>query len=130
MALPSSISATGTCRRFRSPTDLGLAALSQRPSYPYLQVMPRLITGTTTFGELDRIGRAIEVECGRCGHREIVDSQDPRIANRRVSGARYRCSVCAAIGLPTILDKPRRLSGERLARHARGFQTKPKTEGR
>jgi predicted RNA-binding Zn-ribbon protein involved in translation (DUF1610 family) len=92
--------------------------------------MSRLITGTTTFRELDRAGRAIEVECGRCGHREIVDASDPRIANRRISGARYRCSACRAIGLPTVIDKPRSLSSERLTRHARRFRAPSKTDGR
>jgi hypothetical protein len=86
----------------------------------------RLASSTTTFADLDRAGRAVRVECQRCGHLETLDGGSAPLASRRVSGARFRCSACGAIGLPTIIDKPRRLSTDRLARHARTFEGPPR----
>ncbi|HEY6983636.1 hypothetical protein [Reyranella sp.] len=88
----------------------------------------RLASSTTTFADLDRAGRAVRVECQRCGHLETLDGDSAALAARRVSGARFRCVACGAFGLPTIVDKPRRLSTDRLARHARSVERPPRSK--
>ena len=61
---------------------------------PHIVGMP-LATPLTTFG----------------------DAASPRLRNRRVAGARFRCEQCGSVGLQTI-GKQRRWPG-RLAKHAR-----------
>ena len=42
----------------------------------------------------------------------IVDHTAPRLRHQRLTGRRYRCAQCGAIGLPS-------LGARRLAEHAR-----------
>jgi len=74
-------------------------------------------TSRTTFGDLARDELAIEVTCPNCGHRRTIDGNEPRLRNRRIAGARFRCEQCGSVGLPSI-GKQRRWTG-RLAEHAR-----------
>jgi hypothetical protein len=75
-----------------------------------------LATPFTTFGDLARDHLEIEVTCGNCGQRRTIDAAAPRLRNRKVAGARFRCEQCGSVGLPTI-GKQRRWPG-RLADHA------------
>ena len=79
-----------------------------------------LATSHTTFGDLARDELAIEVTCANCGHRRTIDGNAPRLRNRRIAGARFRCEQCGSVGLPTI-GKQRRWTG-RLAELARKVQ--------
>jgi hypothetical protein len=76
----------------------------------------------TTFGDLARQQLEVEVVCQKCGHRAVVDAGRRGLAERRIAGARFRCSEpgCGGIGLPTIgkVGKQRRWP-RRLAEHAR-----------
>ncbi len=56
----------------------------------------------TTFGDLLRGGLAVEVTCSNCGHRRAIDGQSPRLRDRRIAGARFRCEQCGSVGLPTL----------------------------
>ena len=76
-----------------------------------------LATSRTTFGDLARDELAIEVTCPNCGHSRTIDGNAPRLRNRRIAGARFRCEQCGSVGLPSI-GKQRRWTG-RLAEHAR-----------
>ena len=76
-----------------------------------------LATPLTTFGDLARDHLEIEVTCANCGHRRTIDAASPRLRNRKIAGARFRCEQCGSVGLPTI-GKQRRWPG-RLADHAR-----------
>lgn len=76
-----------------------------------------LATTYTAFGDLACDELAIEVTCPNCGHRRVVDGNAPRLRNRRIAGARFRCEACGSVGLPSI-GKQRRWTG-RLADHAR-----------
>jgi hypothetical protein len=71
------------------------------PSLSQNWAMP-LATPLTTFGELARDHLEIEVTCGNCGHRRTIDAASPRLRDRRVAGARFRCEQCGSVGLPTI----------------------------
>lgn len=77
-----------------------------------------------TFGDLGRQRLEVVVVCQKCGHRAVVDPERAGLAERRVAGARFRCSQpgCGGIGLPTIgepqVRKQRRWK-RRLAEHAR-----------
>ena len=64
------------------------------------------------FADLAPAGLELAVTCQRCGHVAVVDDQAPRLRNQRLSGRRYRCQQCGAIGLPS-------LGTRRLADHAR-----------
>ena len=55
----------------------------------------------TTFGNLARDQLVIEVTCPNCGH-STIDGKAPRLAKRRVAGARFRCEQCGSVGLPSI----------------------------
>lgn len=61
-----------------------------------------LANALTTFGDLARDQLVIEVTCPNCGHRRTIDGNSPRIARRRVAGARFRCEACGSVGLPSI----------------------------
>jgi len=76
-----------------------------------------LATPRTTFGDLARDHLEIEVTCAQCGHQRTIDAASPRLRDRKVAGARFRCEHCGSVGLPTI-GKQRRWPG-RLANHAR-----------
>jgi len=76
-----------------------------------------LATPLTTFGDLARDHLEIEVTCPRCGHRRTIGAASPRLRDRRVAGARFRCEQCGSVGLPTI-GKQRRWP-LRLADHTR-----------
>ena len=69
-----------------------------------------LATSRTTFGDLARDELAIDVSCPNCGHTRTIDGNAPRLRNRRVAGARFRCEQCGSVGLPSI-GKPRRWTG-------------------
>ncbi len=56
----------------------------------------------TTFGDLARDRLVIEVTCPNCGHKRTIDGNAPRLAKRRVAGARFRCEQCGSVGLPSI----------------------------
>jgi DNA-directed RNA polymerase subunit RPC12/RpoP len=76
-----------------------------------------LATPRTTFGDLARDHLEIEVTCPQCGHRRAIDAASPKLRDRKIAGARFRCERCGSVGLPTI-GKQRRWPG-RLAEHAR-----------
>ena len=76
-----------------------------------------LATSRTTFGDLARDELAIEVTCPNWGQGRTFDCNEPRLRNRRIAGARFRCEQCGSVGLPSI-GKQRRWTG-RLAEHAR-----------
>ena len=104
-----------------APLQIALHAPSperdcDRPSLSPNRAMP-LATPLTTFGDLARDRLKIEVTCGNCGHRRIIDAASPRLRNRKIAGARFRCERCGSVGLPTI-GKQRRWPGW-LADHAR-----------
>jgi predicted RNA-binding Zn-ribbon protein involved in translation (DUF1610 family) len=61
-----------------------------------------LATPLTTFGDLARDRLAVEVICANCGHRRTIDGASPRLRNRRIAGARFRCEHCGSVGLPSI----------------------------
>ena len=79
-----------------------------------------LATSHTTFGDLARDELAIEVTCANCGHSRTIDGNSPRLRNRRIAGARFRCEQCGSVGLPSI-GKQRRWTG-RFAELARKVQ--------
>jgi hypothetical protein len=83
---------------------------------PHIRDMP-LATPLTTFGDLARDHLEIEVTCANFGHRRTIEAASPRLRNRKVAAARFRCEQCGSVGLPTI-GKQRRWPG-RLADHAR-----------
>jgi hypothetical protein len=93
-----------------------LAMIETGPRAPHIREMP-LATPLTTFGDLARDHLQVEVTCGNCGHRRTIDAASPRLRNRKIAGARFRCEQCGSVGLPTI-GKQRRWPG-RLADHAR-----------
>ena len=82
-----------------------------------LKLQMALATSRTTFGDLARDELAIEVTCPNCGHVRTIDGNAPRLRNRRIAGARFRCEQCGSVGLPSI-GKQRRWPG-RLAEVAR-----------
>ena len=75
-----------------------------------------IATPLTTFGDLARDQLVVEVACPNCGHRRVIDGNSPRIRNRRVAGARFRCEQCGSVGLPSI-GKQRRWT-RRLSEHS------------
>ncbi|MDP2376290.1 hypothetical protein [Reyranella sp.] len=79
-----------------------------------------LATPLTTFGDLAADGLA-EVACANCGHRRTIDGNAPRLARRRVAGARFRCEQCGSVGLPSIAKQ--RLWQRRAAEHGRKLKT-------
>ena len=79
-----------------------------------------LATSRTTFGDLARDELAIEVACPNCRHSRTIDGNAPRLRNRRIAGARFRCDLCGSVGLPSI-GKQCRWTG-RLAELARKVQ--------
>jgi len=79
-----------------------------------------LATPLTTFGDLARDHLAIEVTCPNCGHRRSIDGAAPRLRNRRVAGARFRCEQCGSVGLPSIGKQKTWV--RRAADHARKLQ--------
>jgi predicted RNA-binding Zn-ribbon protein involved in translation (DUF1610 family) len=93
-----------------------LAMIETGPRAPHIREMP-LATPLTTFGDLARDHLQVEVTCGNCGHRRTIDAASPRLRNRKIAGARFRCEQCGSVGLPTI-GKQRRWPS-RLADHAR-----------
>ena len=56
----------------------------------------RLTTPLTTFGDLAADGLAIEVSCPNCGNVRSIDGKSPRIRDRRIAGARFRCQACGS----------------------------------
>ena len=56
-----------------------------------------LATSHTTFGDLARDELAIEVTCANCGHSRTIDGTAPRLRNRRIAGARFRCEQCGSV---------------------------------
>jgi len=68
---------------------------------PHIGDMP-LATPRTTFGDLARDHLEIEVTCAQCGHQRTIDAASPRLRDRKVAGARFRCEHCGSVGLPTI----------------------------
>jgi hypothetical protein len=99
-----------TFRRHRGDRDCERTPLSPNRAMP-------LATPLTTFGDLARDHLEIDVTCGNCGHRRTIDAASPRLRDRKIAGARFRCEQCGSVGLPTI-GKQRRWPG-RLADHAR-----------
>jgi hypothetical protein len=79
-----------------------------------------LATPLTTFGDLARDHLAIEVTCANCGHRRTIDGASPRLRDRRVAGARFRCEHCGSVGLPSIGKQ--KIWTRRAADHARKLQ--------
>ena len=90
--------------------------LSVEPEHPHIVGMP-LATPLTTFGDLAAEGLAIEVACANCGHKRTIDGNAPRLARRRVAGARFRCEHCGSVGLPSIGKQ--RLWHRRATEHGR-----------
>ncbi|HEY2875289.1 MAG TPA: hypothetical protein VGJ56_25405 [Reyranella sp.] len=70
-----------------------------------------------TFGQLAQEQLEIEVICPNCNHRRLIDGNAPRLRDRPIAGARFRCEKCGSVGLPELGKQ--RLWAKRLARHAR-----------
>ena len=88
---------------------------------PIVGTMP-LATPLTTFGDLAQDGLELEVTCPNCGHRRSIDGKAPKVRDRRIAGARFRCDDCGSIGLPSIGKA--RTWHERAADHAKGLRTR------
>jgi len=80
-------------------------------------------TPRMTFGQLAREQREIEVICPNCSHRRLIDGSAPRLRDRPIAGARFRCEKCGSVGLPSLGRQ--RLWVDRLARHARKLSRSP-----
>ena len=78
---------------------------------------PPLATPLTTFGDLAQDGLAIEVTCANCGHKREIDASTPRLRERRIAGARFRCRQCGSIGLPSLRRIGQRAWARRLGKH-------------
>jgi DNA-directed RNA polymerase subunit RPC12/RpoP len=74
-------------------------------------------TPRMTFGQLAREQREIEVICPNCSHRRLIDGSAPRLRDRPIAGARFRCENCGSVGLPELGKQ--RLWARRLANYAR-----------
>jgi predicted RNA-binding Zn-ribbon protein involved in translation (DUF1610 family) len=83
-----------------------------------------LATPHTTFGDLARQELEVEVLCPNCGHRKTIDATEPRLARRRIAGARFRCERCGSVGLPS-LGRQRRWPAK-LAEQARRVTREPR----
>jgi len=73
-------------------------------------------TRSMTFGQLAQEQLEIEVTCPNCNHRRLIDGNAPRLRDRPIAGARFRCEKCGSVGLPELGKQ--RLWAKRLARHA------------
>ena len=74
-------------------------------------------TPRMTFGQLAQEQLEIEVVCPNCSHRRLIDGSAPRLRDRPIAGARFRCEKCGSVGLPELGKQ--RLWAQRLAKHAR-----------
>jgi DNA-directed RNA polymerase subunit RPC12/RpoP len=74
-------------------------------------------TPRMTFGQLAQEDLEIEVVCSNCSHRRLIDGSAPRLRDRPIAGARFRCEKCGSVGLPELGKQ--RLWAQRLAKHAR-----------
>lgn len=76
-------------------------------------------TPRMTFGQLAQEQLEIEVTCLNCNHRRRIDGTAPRLRDRPIAGARFRCEKCGSVGLPELGKQ--RLWTQRLAKHARNL---------
>jgi DNA-directed RNA polymerase subunit RPC12/RpoP len=93
--------------------------LAHRTATTHVKNMASATPGMT-FGELAHAGLEIEVTCPNCNHRRLIDGNAPRLRDRPIAGARFRCEKCGSVGLPELGKQ--RLWTQRLAKHARNLK--------
>jgi hypothetical protein len=78
-----------------------------------------------TFGEAATFDLEVEVSC-RCGRRVVIDGMAPTFRNRRIMGARFRCTTIlphgvACAGSPSIYIRKRGRGRWTMGDHSRAI---------